>query len=108
MKPHTKKASACAKVQTMFMELISENMDLRQQLGGGASNNNSGLKAGVLLDNFSSGGDGRAASPGSPRDNNLQAKVWSLESENALLLQELQQAINSKERKGRDLNSVSH
>lgn len=116
IKPTSKRGKAADALKIMIQELVSENLDLKT---GYASNNNSGLKAaGSLIDNFGSGGElsnnillnknsvaGGGIGPGcnSPETalplpgsteeqskiSELQAKIWSLESEISILTSKL-------------------
>lgn len=91
----------------MIQELVAENADMKVVCSNG--NNSSGImkgltNAGSIIDNFGSSDmivdpvkNHRTASPRGITPNetnnvssNLQAKIWSLESENKILNEKLQ------------------
>lgn len=87
----------------MIQELIAENLDLKNSTSTSSNNaiDKAHIAAGLILDNFESNGDsmdhlklpitpmGSGTTPNGAQTENLiaqlQAKIWSLESENTML-----------------------
>ena len=102
----SKRAQAADKLKLMFQEIVAENLDLKA-----ASNNNSGIKgannAGSMIDNFDLSLSAERKQFKSGEDRDVTSKIWSLESENQLLTSKLNDAIQDREKKTRDLKEVN-